>query len=77
VRDYEVVKVEQEVPNEFLLVFDDGTFKVFENPRFGARAKKGFSILQSRDNYILAAAQAQRVGRKEAEAYALAAAQAR
>ena len=24
VRDYEVVKVEQEVPNEFLLVFDDG-----------------------------------------------------
>ena len=23
-RDYEVVKVEQEVPNEFLLVFDDG-----------------------------------------------------
>ena len=22
-RDYEVVKVEQEVPNEFLLVFDD------------------------------------------------------
>ena len=24
VRDYEVVKVEQEVPNEFLLVFDEG-----------------------------------------------------
>src|ERR1700679_1578676 len=24
VRDYEVVKVEQDVPNEFLLVFDDG-----------------------------------------------------
>lgn len=24
VRDYEVVKVEQEVPNEFLIVFDDG-----------------------------------------------------
>ena len=24
VRDYEVVKVEQEVPNEFLLVLDDG-----------------------------------------------------
>ena len=24
VRDYEVVKVEQEVPNEFLLVFDNG-----------------------------------------------------
>ncbi len=23
-RDYEVVKVEQEVPNEILLVFDDG-----------------------------------------------------
>lgn len=23
-RDYEVVKVEQEVPNEFLIVFDDG-----------------------------------------------------
>ena len=23
-RDYEVVKVEQEVPNEFLLVFDEG-----------------------------------------------------
>ena len=23
-RDYEVVKVEQEVPNEFLMVFDDG-----------------------------------------------------
>jgi len=24
VRDYETTKVEQEVPNEFLLVFDDG-----------------------------------------------------
>ena len=27
-RDYEVVKVEQDVPNEFLLVFDDGDIKV-------------------------------------------------
>ena len=28
VRDYEVVKVEQDVPNEFLLVFDEGNIKV-------------------------------------------------
>ena len=28
VRDYETVKVEQEVPNEFLLVLDDGSAKV-------------------------------------------------
>ena len=27
-RDYEVVKVEQDVPNEFLLVFDEGNIKV-------------------------------------------------
>lgn len=25
VRDYETVKIEQDVPNEFLLVLDDGT----------------------------------------------------
>ncbi|KAH9976064.1 RNA polymerase II-associated [Russula compacta] len=32
VRDYEVVKVEQEVPNEFLLVFDDGDITSTSSP---------------------------------------------
>lgn len=31
VRDYEVVKVEQEVPNEFLLVIDDGALELEED----------------------------------------------
>ncbi|KAI0306111.1 RNA polymerase II-associated [Multifurca ochricompacta] len=37
VRDYEVVKVEQEVPNEFLLVFDDGDLSL----SFTASASNG------------------------------------
>ena len=32
VRDYETVKVEQEVPNEFLLVLDEGSDE-FDNKR--------------------------------------------
>jgi RNA polymerase II-associated factor 1 len=43
VRDYEVVKVEQEVPNEFLLVFDEGDASSFitdgEARRVGAYYK--------------------------------------
>ncbi|THH18046.1 hypothetical protein EW146_g2862 [Bondarzewia mesenterica] len=35
VRDYEVVKVEQEVPNEFLLVFDEGDIEVDGPPGKG------------------------------------------
>jgi RNA polymerase II-associated factor 1 len=31
VRDYEVVKVEQEVPNEFLLVFDDSEHRAIDD----------------------------------------------
>ncbi|KAI0060726.1 hypothetical protein BV25DRAFT_1871121 [Artomyces pyxidatus] len=40
VRDYEVVKVEQEVPNEFLLVFDDGDIEVDVTRPSGGRKKE-------------------------------------
>ena len=41
VRDYETVKVEQEVPNEFLLVLDEGTDEFETDVRGGAPRPKG------------------------------------
>jgi len=41
VRDYETVKIEQEVPNEFLLVLDDGTDAKVEG-RGGKRGKGAY-----------------------------------
>ncbi|ETW79031.1 hypothetical protein HETIRDRAFT_441150 [Heterobasidion irregulare TC 32-1] len=41
VRDYEVVKVEQDVPNEFLLVFDEGNIKVEVQSTAGAATANG------------------------------------
>jgi RNA polymerase II-associated factor 1 len=41
VRDYETVKVEQEVPNEFLLVLDDGGAKVERNDGRGVKIEDG------------------------------------
>lgn len=41
VRDYETVKVEQEVPNEFLLVLDEGTDEFETDLRGGAPRPKG------------------------------------
>ena len=41
VRDYGTVKVEQEVPNEFLLVLDEGTDEFETDVRGGAPRPKG------------------------------------
>lgn len=39
-RDYETVKVEQEVPNEFLLVLDDGQVKSEDEETTDQKPKK-------------------------------------
>ena len=41
VRDYETVKVEQEVPNEFLLVLDEGTDEFETDTKGGVPRPKG------------------------------------
>lgn len=42
VRDYETVKVEQEVPNEFLLLISDGNVAKLEDTKVSQRAKGAF-----------------------------------
>ena len=41
VRDYETVKVEQDILNEYLLVFDDGESSTFPRDTNGERRPKG------------------------------------
>jgi len=51
-------------------VFDNGTFRVYENPRFGARPSPGQTLLSAPEFYRFAALDAARAGRLDAEAYA-------
>ena len=52
------------------LVYDGRAFKVYENPAFGAVADPKADLLQSADNYVLAAAQAHRAGLLAQDPYA-------
>lgn len=52
------------------VVFDNRAFRVVENPRFGASPDPAAALLGSAENYVLAAGQAHRAGRPDAEAYA-------
>jgi hypothetical protein len=52
------------------LAFDNRSFRVYENPKFGAKPDPKVAILQSPENYALAAAQAHFAGRADAERYA-------
>lgn len=52
-------------------VWDDGDFRVYENPRFGAQAQPGIRILQGKDFYLLAASTAEAKGELELQRYAL------
>lgn len=52
------------------LVFDDRTFKVYENPRFGVRPDPQADLLHSADNYRLARDQAWAAGRPADARYA-------
>jgi hypothetical protein len=57
-------------------VFDNGTFRVYENPGFGAAPRFGQTLLSSPEFYRYAATDAARAGRPDDEAYALARAKA-
>lgn len=45
-RDYEVVKVEQEVPNEFLLVFDEGDASSFTTDGEARRVGAYYKVIE-------------------------------
>jgi hypothetical protein len=57
-------------------VFDNGTFRVYENPAFGAKPSRGGILLAAPEFYRYAAADAAQAGQPLAEAYALARAEA-
>ena len=57
-------------------VFDNGTFRVYENPAFGAAPNYGQTLLSAPEFYRYAATDAARAGRPDDEAYALAREQA-
>jgi hypothetical protein len=57
------------------LVFDSPAFKVYENPLFGSRVDLHADLLRDAENYVIAAGQAERAGRPDAERYALSRAQ--
>lgn len=57
-------------------VFDNGVFRVYENPRFGAAPSRGQNLLSAPEFYRLAALDAAKAGRPEDQAYALARANA-
>lgn len=52
------------------LVHDNGTFKVFENPAYGARPDPATRLLLAPEYYQVAADQAQRAGRPDLAAFA-------
>ncbi|HXB97978.1 MAG TPA: hypothetical protein VNZ54_07985 [bacterium] len=53
-------------------VFDNGTFRLYENPAFGAAPSRGETLLSAAEFYRYAAVDAAKAGRPEANAYALA-----
>ncbi|HTA17297.1 MAG TPA: hypothetical protein VK786_06090, partial [bacterium] len=53
-------------------VFDNGTFRVYENPAFGAHPSFGQNLLSAPEFYRYAATDAARAGRPDDAAYALA-----
>jgi len=57
-------------------VFDNGTFRLYENPAFGAKPAFGGNLLSAPEFYRYAAADAANAGRTEDAAYASARAQA-
>ena len=57
-------------------VFDNGVFRLYENPRYGAQPARGEAILAAPEFYAYAAADAATAGRPEAAAFAQARAKA-